>query len=266
MSAPMRVVWLLLVLSLAISARADEMKDLANQAMRLSGSREILENLGKSVDMQLASDPRVAKLGNREKSELAAILKDVFDGRLMADMLTVDLVATGDRERLGAAVAAMRNPAYGKLNPRFTAASIKTTEQALIAYAKSFEKHPPDPRRVELIRRLDAATGASRLIADMKYEMTEKTLAGMLNEADRAGRLARLREQIDASAPEEYALRALYTVRKADIKDLDAYVAAHENEAMGWLARQLGYGIQRATMGAMGRMTEKLLDIVPQAR
>ncbi|OYY92810.1 MAG: hypothetical protein B7Y41_14660 [Hydrogenophilales bacterium 28-61-23] len=253
---------LLFALSLASSAvRADEINDLANQAMEISGSREVLENMGKSLERQLATDPRVTKLKKQEKAELSATLKDAFDGRRMAADITGELAASGDRERLSAAVAAMRDPAYLKLNRLFVAESLKATDQAVLAYAKGFEKKPPDPSRVQLAQRLDAATGSSRIMADMKYEMLHKAVAGMLSETDREAKLAALRAQIDAQAPDEFALRTLYTWRKANIQDLEGYVRAHKNEAMGWLSRKIGYGMQNAMTHSMGEMMSKLLAL-----
>jgi hypothetical protein len=253
---------LLLALSLSSSAvRADEIMDLATQAMEQSGTREALESLGKSLDLQMADDPRVATLNESQRAELAATLKDAFDGHKMAERLTAELAGTGDRERLKAAVAAMRDPAFIKLNHTLLLESLKATDEVVIDWAKGLEKHPPDPHRVELAQRLDAASGSSRIIADMKYDMVKKMLSGMPNESDREAQLAKLREQIDANAPEEFLVRTLHAWRNAETQDLEGYVKSQENEPMGWLSRQLGYGTQRAMVDAMGKMTEKLMGL-----
>ncbi|MBN8766091.1 MAG: hypothetical protein J0I76_07170 [Thiobacillus sp.] len=257
------------ILSLAIIAlllgasvvQADELNDLATQAMELSGTREILEGLGKSLDREVTSDPRLEKLSKGQRAELMDVLKSALDGRRIEQELTSALVASGDRERLAEAVAAMHDPIYLKVTHRVVVESLNTTPQALAAYAKGFQKHPPDPERVQLIQRLDTATGGSRILADTRYEMVSKTLGGMLTEADRDARLAKLREQIDVSAPNEYLLLTLYACRKIESKDLQGYVHAHENEPMGWLSRQLGYAIQRSMVNAMTRMAEKLVDL-----
>ncbi|ODV10485.1 MAG: hypothetical protein ABT22_11535 [Thiobacillus sp. SCN 64-317] len=241
--------------------QADELNDLATQAMELSGTREILEGLGKSLDREVTSDPRLEKLSKGQRAELMDVLKSALDGRRIEQELTSALVASGDRERLAEAVAAMHDPIYLKVTHRVVVESLNTTPQALAAYAKGFQKHPPDPERVQLIQRLDTATGGSRILADTRYEMVSKTLGGMLTEADRDARLAKLREQIDVSAPNEYLLLTLYACRKIESKDLQGYVHAHENEPMGWLSRQLGYAIQRSMVNAMTRMAEKLVDL-----
>lgn len=257
------------ILSLAIIAlllgasvvQADELNDLATQAMDLSGTRETLEGLGKSLDREVTSDPRLEKLSKGQRAELMDVLKSALDGRRIEQELTSALVASGDKERLAEAVTAMHDPIYLKVTHRVVVESLNTTPQALAAYAKGFQKHPPDPERVQLIQRLDTATGGSRILADTRYEMVSKTLGGMLTEADRDARLAKLREQIDVSAPNEYLLLTLYACRKIESKDLEGYVHAHENEPMGWLSRQLGYAIQRSMVNAMTRMAEKLVDL-----
>jgi len=88
----------------------------------------------------------------------------------------------------------------------------------------------------------------------------------MLAEADRKTKLAKLREQIDANAPNEFLLLTLYACRKIDSNDLEGYVHAHENEPMGWLSRQLGYAIQRSMVEAMTRMTNKLVDLAAKSQ
>lgn len=265
---PFRVLcWAIIALLLgAPVAQADELDDLAAQAINLSGTREALEGMGKSLDREVASDPRVAKLSKGQHAELLEVLKDAVDGRRIATELTSALAASGDKERLAAAVAAMQDPVYLKVTHRMVVESLRTTPQALVAYANGFQKHPPDPSRVQLIQRLDAATGSSRILADTRYEMVSKTLGRMLAEADRKTKLAKLREQIDANAPNEFLLLTLYACRKIDSNDLEGYVHAHENEPMGWLSRQLGYAIQRSMVEAMTRMTNKLVDLAAKSQ
>lgn len=259
--------WVITVLLLGVSvAQADELNDLAAQAMDLSGTRETLEGLGKSLDREVASDPRLEKLSKGQRAELMEVLKDTLDSRRIAAELTRALAASGDKARLAAAVTAMHDPVYLKVTHRVVVESLNTTPQALIAYAKGLQKHPPDPGRVQLIQRLDTATGGSRILADTRYEMVSKTLGGMLTEADREAKLAELREQIDANAPNEFLLLTLYACRKIDMKDLEGYVHAQENEPMGWLSRQLGYAIQRTMVDAMTRMAGKLVDLVARGQ
>lgn len=265
---PFRILCLAIIALLlgASVAQADELDDLAVQAMDLSGTRETLEGLGKSLDRQMASDPRLAKLSKGQRDELMEVLKSALDGRRIAQELTSALAASGDKERLAAAVTAMHDPIYLKVTHRVVAESLNTTPQAVAAYAKGFQKHPPDPGRVQLIQRLDSATGGSRILADTRYEMVSKTLGGMLTEADREARLAKLREQIDANAPNEYLLLTLYACRKIESKDLEGYVHVHENEPMGWLSRQLGYAIQRSMVNAVTRMADKLVDFTAKGQ
>lgn len=265
---PFRILcWATIALLLGASvAQADKLNDLAAQAMDLSGTRETLAGLGKSLDREMASDPRVAKLSKGQRAELMQVLKDALDDHRIATELTNALAASGDEERLAAAVTAMHDPVYLKVTHRVVVESLHTTPQALVTYANGFQKHPPDPSRVQLIQRLDAATGSSRILADMRYEMVSNTLGRMLAEADREAKLAKLREQIDANAPNEFLLLTLYACRKIDSKDLEGYVHVHENEPMGWLSRQLGYAIQRSMVDAMIRMTDKLVDLAAKGQ
>lgn len=259
--------WAIIALLLGASVvQADELNDLAAQAMDLSGTRETLEGLSKSLDREVAADPRLAKLSKGQRAELMDVLNDALDGRRIATELTSALAASGDKERLAAAVAAMHDPVYRKVTHRVVVESLNTTPQALVAYAKGFQQHPPAPDRVQLIQRLDTATGGSRILADTRYEMVSKTLGGMLAEADRNAKLAELREQIDANAPNKFLLLTLYACRKIGLKDLEGYVHAQENEPMGWLSRQLGYAIQRTMVDAMTRMTDKLVGLAARGQ
>ena len=258
-----RLLWGTLVLSLAAGiAHAGELETLASEAMTLSGTQAILESMGTMLEKQSMSDPRVAKLAPRERTQLLSTLKTAFDGQRMADDLKTVLVNTHDRERLAAAVATMREPQFQRLTQTFVAESLKTTDQEVIAYAKRFEKAPPDPARVQLILRLDAATDGASILADIRYESIEAMLGDKVSAEDRA-KLAAMREQIETNAKNEFVLRNLHMTRKLDIATLEAYVKAHENEPMGWLARQLGYGTQRAMAKAAGEMARGMAALVP---
>lgn len=258
-----RLFWGALALFLAVgAAHAGELETLASEAMTLSGTQAILESMGTMLEKQSMSDPRAAKLAPRERAQLLSTLKNAFDGQRMANDLTAVLVGTRDRERLAAAVATMREPQFQKLTRAFVAESQKTTDQEVLAYAKRFEKAPPDPARVQLILRLDAATDGARILADIRYESIEAMLGDRAGAEDRA-QLVAMREQIETNAKNEYVLRNLHMTRELDIATLEAYVKAHENEPMGWLARQLGYGTQRAMVKAAGEITRSMAALVP---
>ncbi len=256
--------WIALMLS-ASPAHADEAGDLAARAMELSGTRATLEGTGKSIDAQMATDPRVKKMTNKQRTELASLLKDTLDGRRMAAEVSAALAATNDVVRLRDANAIMDEPVFQKLTRQTVVESLKASDKVLVNYARSLGKRPPDPERLRLIQRLDAATDGSRIIADMRYEMATQLLGGLRME-DREARLAEVRAQIEAAAPEEYALRALYVARKISTKDMETYVHTHENETMGWLSRQIGYGTQKVMLDAMGRMVSAILEVAAGKR
>lgn len=254
-----------LALSFVVSnVHADELETLASEAMVLSGTQAVLEGMGKMLENQSSSDPRLAKLTPRERTQLLSTLKSAFDGQRMAHDLKIALVGTHDRERLAAAVMTMRQPQYQMLAQAFATEALKTTDQEVLAYAKQFEKTPPDPARVQLILRLDAATDGTRILADIQYESLEAMLGDKASAEDRA-QLAAMREQIETNARNEFVLRNLHMTRKLDNAALEAYVKAHENEPMGWLARQLGYGLQRAIAKAAGEVARSMAAFVPSS-
>jgi hypothetical protein len=182
----------------------------------------------------------------------------------MAGEITTALVATGDRDRLRTAVAAMRDPVYLKVMHRVVAEDLNSTKGAVDAYVAGFQKNPPDKRRVQLIGRLDFATAGSRTLAQTRYETARKVLGPKLAEADREAKLAKLREQFDATAPNEYLMQNLYITRNIDVKDLERFVHTQEDEAMQWLARQLGQGVQHSILGALDQMNAKLQQLGAQ--
>lgn len=244
------------------SAHAEDLKPLAREAMVLSGAQAMLEATGQMLEKQSIDDPRMAKLGKNERAKLLTIMKSVMDGRRMADDLTTALAGTHDRDRLTAAVATMRDPQFRKTTQAIVAETLVATDQKVIAYAKTFEKTPPDPARVKLIQQLDTATDGARILADIRYESVEVMMGQHATAEDRA-KLPEMRKQIETAAQNEFLVRNLYVVRKLDNATLEAYVRAHENEPMGWLARQMGYGIQRAIVKAVGELGQKMAAFAP---
>lgn len=244
------------------SAHAEDLKPLAREAMVLSGAQAMLEGTGQMFEKQSIDDPRMAKLGKNERVKLLTIMKSVMDGRRMADDLTTALAGTHDSDRLTAAVATMRDPQFRKTTQAIVAETLVATDQNVIAYTKTFEKTPPDPARVKLIQQLDTATDGSRILADIRYESVEVMMGQHATAEDRA-KLLEMRKQIETAAQNEFLVRNLYVVRKLDNATLEAYVRAHENEPMGWLARQIGYGIQRAIVKAVGELGQKMAAFAP---
>lgn len=244
------------------SAHAEDLKPLAREAMVLSGAQAALEGTGQMFEKQSISDPRMVKLSKSERAKLLTIMKSVMDGRRMADDLATTLAGTHDRDRLTAAVATMRDPQFRKTTQAIVAETLVSTDQNVIAYTKTFEKTPPDPARVKLIQQLDTATDGSRILADIRYESVEVMMGQHATAEDRA-KLSEMRKQIETAAQSEFLVRNLYVVRKLDNATLEAYVRAHENEPMGWLARQIGYGIQRAIVKAVGELGQKMAAFAP---
>ena len=252
-----------LALLLALGpVHAEDLKPLAREAMVLSGTQAALEGMGKMFEKQAADDPRIAKLSKSEQAKLLTIMKSVMDGRRMADDLTTALAGTHDRDRLTAAVTTMRDPQFRKTTQALVAEMLVATDQKVIAYTKTFEKTPPDPARVKLVQQLDVATDGSRILADIRYESVEAMMGPKASAEDRT-KLTEMRKRIETEAQNEFLARNLFAVRKLDNATLGAYVKAHENEPMGWLARQMGYGIQRAVVKAVGELGQKMAAIAP---
>jgi restriction endonuclease Mrr len=255
--------WCGLALLLAISpVRADDLDLLAKEAMTLSGTQAELEGMGKLLENQSASDPRMTKLNKRERAQLLSTMKSAFDGQRMSVDLTAQLAGTHDRERLTAAVATMRGAQFQKLTQTLVAENLAATDQKVLAYTQTFKKTPPDPARVQLILRLDAATDSARILADIRYESVEALLGDKATAEDRT-KLAAMREQIETAAKNESVVRLLHLTRKLDSATLESYVKTYENEPMGWLARQLGYGMQRAVVKAVSEVGRNLAALAP---
>lgn len=238
---------------------AVELGPLAVRAMELSGARESLEGLPKALEEQVAGDPRTKKLNKKQRAELANILKPVLDSRTLVDGLTNALVATGDEGRLGQAVAIMDSPVFQKVTKQSMKESAVATAKDMSDYAKGLEKKPPDAERVRLLQRLDAATDGAAILADISYTSAAQFLAAApMSPSERAAQLEQLRARLEVSSPNEFLIRNLYALRKVELKDLEAYVAAHEQESMGWLARHLGYGMRDLMEGAVARMVASM--------
>lgn len=138
-------VFSLLLLCFAGLVQADESGHLAARAMELSGTRETLEHMGEGLARQMATDPRVRKMGKQERAELSRILHNALDGHRMADELTAALAATQDAGRLRASVSTMEAPEFQKVVGLSLPESLQATDQEVVKFAKGFVKRPPDP-------------------------------------------------------------------------------------------------------------------------
>ena len=250
----------LLVLLLGAShAQADESADLAKQAIEQSGTAAALAGLGDSLNHQMAD--AVKSLSEKQRAEFQNLLKETMDGGRLTKQVTDAIAATGDQKNLRAAIAAMRNPLFQRVNRQIDEETLKTTDADLVAYGKASHNKLDAKRRAELLKRLDAATGASRALVDLRCEVANKAWGNSLSDSDRKAKLAELRKQLELSAPSEYVLRNLYATRNISLKDLESYVKTSETEPMRWFAHQLVVATQHTIVDAVGLMARKAAEL-----
>jgi hypothetical protein len=250
----MLVMLAILLAPVPASANAD-LHQLADQAIALSGTPVYVAGVSATFDKQLADDPRLAQLKPEDRAKLTTRLRAVFDPRQVLTDLGTALTASGDASQLDAAIAAMRDPVYQKINLALIHGNADLTEAQISAYAASLENSAPDPARVGLVRALDDATDSSRIGADTRYALAKAMLdkdAG----ADQRDTLDSMRTQYDSAARNNFLVRTLLLSAKLDPAEFESYVRINQQDAMRWLSKQLGYATQRAITHAIQTMQQ----------
>jgi hypothetical protein len=240
------LVCLLLAFLCPATASAGERPPLVDEVLELSGLREKMAQLPSLVYGQLRSQPAPPDTPTGEA--VVQALKDAFRGDRLYEALA-DRVARRFDPARGATVAAILRT---DLSRRMAALEVDASRpemlSTMMAYAaRIMITDRPAPARVDLVRRLDIAMGATSLTLAVDVATRQgvtRVVDVVLPPAQRRnpaatsdGSLRSLSPDANASARMATEVALLFTYRTVSDEDLTRYVAFTESEDGQWLAR-----------------------------
>ena len=230
-----------------------------DELLALSGVKRQIEQFNNG---HLATHRKYSykNLSSETKSRLDAIFDAAYDPpTILADVRNA-LLQEFDAGRGALVLGFLRSPLARAMTQLEVDMDAPEAEPELRAFALRLRSTPPDPARLELVQRLDAAARQTEL--SMAFLLSaSRSLAVIANVALPPNQrrtpeqiekgLAPTRSQLEHVAKETVLVRGLFTYRSVAAADLRTYVEFHESEMGRWYTDLL----TRAMLGALERST-----------
>ena len=245
----------------------------ADELLELSGARAQLAGLLSGLASELRPAP--GQMSAKDQASVDRILRQALRHEPVYALVRDAFLLHVDRTNLEATAAWLRSPLARKIVALEIASSEPGTEQKVGAYAATLKTYPPTNRRVELLQRLDWATAATEISADLVAAVSRGitmavSAAGPVEQQLRPGqiedRVVQVRARAYGALREAHMASTLYTYRELEEEELAAYVLFSASEAGRWY----NTAMRKAMVSALGRAVEQtaaeLVRAVPPDR
>lgn len=259
------VVAVLALIGVAAPATAAERPPLVDQILELCGLREKIEHLPGVVYSQLHDQPAPPDLTSREAVTRA--IQEAFEARRLYGTVADGVARRFDPGRGEALAATLQTDLMRRMARLEVEASRPEALGNMIAFAaRMMISERPAPARMALVRRLDAAIGATALslavdvasrqgvtrVVDVVLPTTQRRNPPATFDRSLSG----LSPDVSASARAAIEVALLFTYRSVPDDDLARYVEFTESEPGQWLNRLAREGIVDALEAASSEAVE----------
>lgn len=233
--------------ALAAAPSADQ-SAMIQEVINLSGLHTQLERI--PVQMQAQLDARRDELNAQVFGRVHDAMANAFDAGRLHQTVTDSMAQGADTEKLQQAIDWLRSPLGSRMTALDTASTAPEAEEQLRAYIAQLEAQLPAPARVDLVRRMSAATGAPDVAMKLMVAMVQG-MARALDAAEGGQSMTSQEEARQAIAQLEgqremieqgIIIKLLFTYRDASDQELGELVAFWESDLGRWL--------NQATVGA----------------
>jgi hypothetical protein len=203
----------------------------ADEMLGLSGLRALLPELLREVAGHLTRGS--GELSPRERTAVRGVAERTFEPTRAYAVVRDEYERRSAPERRAAVAAWLRSPG-GRRIVALQAAGVRTADPAAVsAFTQRLQQHPPPAARLELIERLDWATGSSELSTDLVLAVHRGLALGVSRTLPREQRPrpGQLDAELDERRPAMLSavrtamrVRLLYVFRDVTDADLRDYV------------------------------------------
>ncbi len=225
-----------------LEAVVGERDALIEEALTLSGGRRTIESLPAQV--RAGAEASQSPLPAKERAAIAKIIAEAFrPGPILASVRTA-FQRNYDAMQMGLALAQLRMPVVRKMTELEVAVNAADFGQKLRAFAAGLKDAPPPEDRVARLAQLDAISGATELMLDIRVSAVASTLKILSSLMPPDKRIAPAQAEVMArdlvsqqrdAARQEMLLIFLYAYRDATDQELDEYIAIEGSEPGRWL-------------------------------
>ncbi len=259
--------FVLLFLALAYglaSAQTGDCGALTHQALELSGFNQSLEQMAGIM----ASDQFMQQVrGQQSLEEFAAIyvpiVKREFNAGLLRQELQRRMVANCDLEQMTQTVQRLQAPFVARMLALDASASTPEGQEKIKRYIRMAELNPPTDDRMDALAALDAAQGASDLVADFTLAYLSGMMKGLGAPPEVVEQLRARRNDLKAQMQNNIALSMSVTYHGVTRMDLQQYATELASPPLKKLYMQLSKSFVEITQERALAIGQELKKAVP---
>jgi hypothetical protein len=269
---------ILIGLSLLIGAGAASaaptraMIESSETLLRYSGLERQLGLLGDGLEQQFRSQMGSSGAAAEVGAQMASAAREAFSAPAMRADALARLHGRWDPARAGEALAWLRSPVGRAVIGSEEAASKPEAYSALQAYATALPENPPDPKRIELVRKLDAAVHGTDQAASILEMMAVASARAVDVAKGGAGAESGIEKALAAQRP---ALRRtaqaltltsyLYNYRDLSDAQLAEYLRFLASSGGRWYVEVVGDAFHVSMESASKRFSTRLASLLSAA-
>lgn len=248
---------------------------LVDEVLDVSGARRAILQIpaGVQAGFQVGVGPARSRIDPEAMARLSDILMRAFAADTFYARVRDTFVKQADRERLAAVLELVNSPLARQMTELELAVGTPDQRAELMAFVERFKASRPPEARLALIRRLDAATGATEVTIDVALVVI-RSMARVIDASMPADKrlkpgeleaiIARTKASMYDAARLSSSIQLLFAYRSVSDKDLADYVALHETDAGRWFARVLHQSFIAAISVATASAAEEMTRAFPQ--
>jgi len=248
------------------TAAGAEPEKVIHQLLDLSGTSEMIESFPALVDQQIAN--QVGKLEGEDGVFLRQALMAAFDPARIRTSIVAALRESYDDAKARSALEWEQSDLASRVRAEELRSLRPEAQQELALFAQSFQTTPPDPKRLELARRLDAASQSSALAVEIAMEFLRGLLGGIAaitpaenqpaSPEDIDQLISQQMTQLGPIVQAQTLASLLFTSRHLSIDEFRSYIAYVESEPGQWFHLHLGAGLVRSIARGGGAVADHL--------
>lgn len=229
------------VLALGVTATASSREDQIGELMKLSGIERQLAQLPSLMNMRMGQQKRNVPPEVQEGMN-KALLEAYHPGVLLAILRGV-AARIYNPEKMSATLAWLKGDVGKHMTSLEIASSTVEGQKAKNDYAKSWETHPPDQDRIQLMLRFNKATQATELsiqILVASFDGMMKGMMALMPVEKRIGdeKMAEIKNKMVQQMAEPLLNQAIvgfmFTYRDVSTEDMGKAIAFYESDAGVW--------------------------------
>lgn len=266
----------LIVLLCALQAAAlgalPSQQDKLARVMQLYGLSTLIEHIPQDVMDDFSQGDYLDR--QNLSGDQVETLKQALTTNFASDLIRKDVLKSlrddYDPTRIDGVITRLSSPLYRKITALEEKANAPEATSDFQEYVARLALHPPDPRRLRLMKALDRASHSTQVAVAVEIEIAKAMIrcAAAFNADEPLSQermnqvIAELRGNITHSVRNHILIWSLYAYRSLSAEQLRDYIAIYRNEDIRWFTRVSS----RALVHALDRASTRSARAIARLR